>query len=97
MQEPDSTRSPAGLPRYQRLLDLRFVLAALFTIFGVLVTATGLLATEDQLEKASGINISLWTGIALLLIAAVFGWWLIKAPPEVPRSRPTDENDDDHA
>lgn len=67
--------------RQARLLDLRSYLAGLFLIFGVVVTVAGLTATPAQLVKSSGMNLSLWTGLALLLLGAVFLVWLLRAPP----------------
>ncbi|MCB0918244.1 MAG: hypothetical protein KDC39_06710 [Actinobacteria bacterium] len=65
-----------------RLLDLRFLIACLFTIFGVMVTITGLRATPEDIEKAAGVNISLWTGIGLLLLAGSFWLWVLLSPPQ---------------
>ncbi|MDZ7577693.1 MAG: hypothetical protein U0904_05915 [Candidatus Nanopelagicales bacterium] len=80
------------LPRFARFLDLRFVLAALFAIFGVLVTLTGIFATPAEVAKAAGINISFWTGIGLLIVSGIFTLWLLSAPPEVPQgAEPEDE------
>lgn len=69
-----------------RFMDLRFVLALLFLIFGVLVTISGLLAGPEDIEKAAGINISLWTGLSLLALSGGFATWWLKSPPEVPTS-----------
>lgn len=89
----DPRPAPGPPPRYARLLDLRFVIAAMFGIFGVLVTATGFTASNEEIEQAAGINISLWTGAGLLLLAAVFAIWLIKAPPDVPEGHIVDDSD----
>lgn len=70
-----------------RLLDLRFVIGLLFLIFGVLVTGAGLLADDAQIDQAAGINISLWTGLAMLVLSGVFFLWLALAPVEVAHSR----------
>ncbi len=74
-------------PKQSRLLDLRFVIGTMFLIFGVLVTGAGLFADEADVEKAGGINISLWTGLAMLLLSAAFFLWLSRAPVEVAHSR----------
>ena len=81
--------------RYARLLDLRFIIALLFLIFGVLVTVSGFTASDKELEQAAGINISLWTGAGCLLLSAVFGLWVIKAPPDIPHSIEADDEDDE--
>lgn len=73
--------------RLSRLLDLRFAIALLFLIFGVLVTGAGILADEAEVEQAGGINISLWTGLAMLALSGFFFLWLSRAPLEVAHSR----------
>lgn len=78
-----SSREPQFMLRF---MDLRFVLALLFVIFGILVTTAGLLASPQQIEKAAGINISFWTGISLLVLSAGFGVWWLLSPTEVPTS-----------
>lgn len=75
-------------PRHARLMDLRFVIATMFAIFGVLVTASGFTADNEEIEQAAGINISLWTGIGLLLLSGCFTLWLVRVPPDVPEGHP---------
>lgn len=70
-----------------RLFDLRFVIGLLFAIFGVLVTGAGVFASDEEIEQAAGMNISLWTGLAMLAVSAVFFGWLLRAPLEVAHSR----------
>lgn len=70
-----------------RLLDLRFVIAVLFLIFGVLVTGAGLMADDAEIAQAGGININLWTGLSMLVLSGVFFIWLTRAPVEVAHSR----------
>ncbi len=70
-----------------RLLDLRFAIGLLFFIFGVLVTVAGFTVDDAEVAQAAGINISLWTGLAMLVLSAVFFGWLLRAPIEVAHSR----------
>lgn len=86
---------PASAPpaKYARLLDLRFVIAVMFAIFGVLVTASGFTASNEDIEQAAGINISLWTGLGMLLLSAGFAIWLAMAPPDVPEGHIMDDSD----
>ncbi len=97
MSEPRTpdTPVPATQPpeRRARLLDLRFVISLMFAIFGILVTIAGLTAPPDQIERAAGINISLWTGLAMLALSAGMGLWLVLAPPDVPEGHVVDESD----
>jgi drug/metabolite transporter (DMT)-like permease len=71
-------------PRGARFFDLRFAIASLFTMFGVIVTLTGVFASAEDLAKSDGVNLSLWTGIGMLVLACCFWVWLFAVPPEVP-------------
>jgi hypothetical protein len=56
--------------------DIRTVIAALFGIFGLILTGMGLFGTSDaDLQKTDGMNINLWTGVGLLVAGALFGLW----------------------
>lgn len=66
------------------LYDLRSAIAALFTVFGVIVTVTGVFADDADLAKSEGLNVSLWTGLGMLVLAGCFWIWLFRVPPEVP-------------
>lgn len=74
-----------------RMLDLRTYIGALFAIFGVIVTVTGLMASAEDLTKSRGINLSLWTGLGMLVLSGVFLTWMLMAPPEVPHSTEDEE------
>jgi xanthine/uracil/vitamin C permease (AzgA family) len=67
------------------LFDLRSVIALLFGVYGVVLTVTGAVGTgQQELDKAGGIDINLWTGIAMLVVAAAFVLWVWLRPPVVP-------------
>ena len=79
--------------RLAKLFDLRMFIGSLFLILGVLVTITGFTATPAEIEKAAGVNLSLWTGPVVLLTGAVFVAWTLLAPPEVLRGHQVTEED----
>lgn len=67
--------------RSASLFDLRTVIAVLFGLFGVILTIVGLVGeTPEGLEKAGGIALNLWTGIGMLVLAALFTAWLLARP-----------------
>ncbi|GLZ53673.1 hypothetical protein [Actinomycetospora sp. NBRC 106378] len=66
--------------RMQRLFDLRYVIGALLGVYGVVLVIRGLLDGPEQLARASGISINLWTGIGLLVVAAIFLVWGLTRP-----------------
>lgn len=67
------------------LFDLRYILAILFAIYGVVVTIMGIFFTSrSDLVKADDINVNLWSGIAMLVVAVLFGLWARLRPVRVP-------------
>lgn len=69
-----------------KLFDLRLIIALLFAVFGLVVTIAGLVA--DGSVSASGdsvgVNVNLWTGIPMLVVAALFAVWAFARPVEMP-------------
>jgi H+/Cl- antiporter ClcA len=58
------------------LFDLRLIIGALFTLYGVVLIITGLTDGSDKLNKASGIRINLWAGIGMLVTGLLFLLWM---------------------
>ena len=76
----------ARLLTLAKLFDLRTFIGALFCIFGVAVTITGLVASDDAIAKAADINISLWSGLAMLVTGVGFIGWMLVQPPSCAHS-----------
>jgi len=71
------------------LFDLRLIIAVLFGIYGVVLTIVGLgFTTDADLAKADGLNINLWSGLGMLVVAAFFGVWTFTKPLVVPDELP---------
>jgi len=63
------------------LFDLRTIIAVLFAIYGIVCVIWGAGFTpSSQLDKAGGININLYAGIGMLVVAALFLWWTLAKP-----------------
>jgi hypothetical protein len=74
------------------LFDLRLIIAVLFGVYGVVLTVVGLAFTDDaDLAKADGLNINLWSGLGMLVVAAFFGVWTFTKPLVVPDELPAEE------
>ncbi|WP_433279704.1 hypothetical protein ACQPZA_08385 [Pseudonocardia xinjiangensis] len=59
-----------------QLFDLRSIIALLFGVYGIVLTIQGLFfESEEQLQKAGGIDINLWSGIIMIIMAALFALW----------------------
>lgn len=56
--------------------DVRNFIGALLAIFGVILTIAGIVGfTPDEAERTGGVDANLWTGIGLIIAAAVFLIW----------------------
>ncbi|CCH34559.1 hypothetical protein ABZ816_40895 [Actinosynnema sp. NPDC047251] len=70
------------------LFDLRLVIAVLFGVYGVVLVVVGLGFTDDaDLAKADGLNINLWSGVGMVVLAALFATWTFLRPIVVPDER----------
>ncbi|MGP4016915.1 hypothetical protein [Saccharopolyspora sp. 5N708] len=64
----------------RKLFDIRTMIGGLFLLYGLLIGAAGLFPTAAGLVKSQGININLWTGLAMLAVAALFLRWVWLRP-----------------
>jgi hypothetical protein len=83
---PDTPKSAAS-----KLFDIRLLIGALFTLYGVMLTVAGFFTSEADMKKASGININLWLGIGMLALGLLFLLWRQLSPIRV--EPPTDQPD----
>lgn len=68
--------------------DLRRIIGGLFTVYAVILIVTGIVGTHAVKNKAAGINIDLWTGLAMLVVGiAMIAWALLR--PVVPEPEAT--------
>lgn len=67
------------------LFDLRLILAVLFLLYGIIVLLVGLFSdSSDYKAKTGDVNINVWMGIAMLVVAVLFGLWARLRPIVVP-------------
>jgi hypothetical protein len=67
-----------------RLFDVRRVIGGLFVVYGLIVTAVGVFDSPVDLEKAQGVRINLWMGLAMLVLGLLFLLWQWWRPTELP-------------
>jgi hypothetical protein len=65
-----------------RLFDLRAVIGGMFTLYGVIVTLLGIFDSPAQIDKAQGVRINLWMGLAMLALGLLMLLWLRLNPPK---------------
>lgn len=68
--------------------DIRRIIGGLFLVYGLVLTVVGIVGSDEVKNKASGINVNLWTGLAMLLVGALMVAWALWRPVvPVPRAR----------
>jgi hypothetical protein len=80
------------------LFDLRRIIGGVFLAYGLLLTILGLFDSQEEIDKAAGVNINLWTGIGMLAFGVLMVAWALlrplaeelgaEAPDEGPRDAP---------
>jgi hypothetical protein len=72
-------------PKKAGAFDIRLIIALLIGVYGIILTIMGLAFTSDEeIAKAAGVNINLWAGIGMLVVAALFVTWALVRPLVVP-------------
>ncbi len=74
--ERDSERDA----RAANLFDVRRFIGGLFVIYGTILLVLGFGASDAEVEKAAGVNVNLWTGLAMLIVGALFLFWAFTRP-----------------
>ena len=100
MADRDRTHdgSSTRRPRKAGAFDIRIFIAALLGLYGVILVLTGILATsQEDLDRAGGSNVNLWTGVALLVGAALFVAWARWRPVVVPPDHDHEHEDSGQA
>ncbi len=69
--------------------DIRRLIGALFALYGLILVIVGLAGSHQVKTKAAGVNVDLWTGLGMLVFAALMLFWAFSKPvtPEPPETR----------
>ncbi len=69
--------------------DIRRLIGGLFLLYGLILTVLGIAGSDHVKHKAAGINVDLYTGIGMLVFAAIMITWALTKPtmPEPPETR----------
>jgi NADH:ubiquinone oxidoreductase subunit 4 (subunit M) len=66
--------------RAATLFDIRRIIGGLFLLYGITLTVLGLGASDEDLQRAEGVNVNLVVGITMIVIAALFIGWALWRP-----------------
>jgi hypothetical protein len=76
----------AAAVRLANRFDIRRIIAGVFTVYGLVLLALGVFGAQHIKDKASGINVDLWTGAGMLVVgAAMLAWALLRPVRPEPR------------
>lgn len=74
-------------PRRAGAFDIRSIIAFLIGVYGIVITIMGIgFTTDEEVSRAAGVNINLWAGIGMLVVAAAFLLWAKLRPLKVPEN-----------
>jgi hypothetical protein len=74
MSDAPSTRRAANL------FDLRRIIGGLFVVYGLLLAVLGLFDSQEEIDKAAGVNINLWAGLGMLVFGILMIVWALTRP-----------------
>jgi hypothetical protein len=69
--------------------DIRRIIGGLFILYSLILIALGIFGAEHVKNKASGINVDLWTGLGMLVFGILMVFWALSRPtlPEPSETR----------
>ena len=68
--------------------DIRRIIGGLFLLYGLILVVVGVVGSEEIKNKAAGINVNLWTGVAMLAFGALMVAWALLRPVVPDREIP---------
>jgi hypothetical protein len=74
MSDKPTTRRAANV------FDLRRIIGGLFVVYGVVLTVLGLFDSQEEIDKAAGVNINLWAGLGMLIFGLLMITWALTRP-----------------
>ncbi|HEX5195371.1 MAG TPA: hypothetical protein VFW09_21445 [Solirubrobacteraceae bacterium] len=80
----DSEVDEVKVAKAANRFDIRRLIGSLFILYGVILVVLGVVGSHHVKTKADGININLWTGLAMLVFGALMVFWAL-ARPTVPK------------
>jgi hypothetical protein len=79
----------AQAARVANRFDIRRLIGGVFVVYGLILVGLGVFGSTASKHKAAGVNINLWTGLGMLVFAALMIFWALSRPtvPEPPETR----------
>ena len=80
MEENTADVSEEQVERATNLLDVRKIIGGLLGAYGLILLLAGIFGSDADKDKAAGVNVNLWVGLALVVACAVFWGWALTRP-----------------
>jgi hypothetical protein len=80
MSEPATEPRRARVAKAANLFDLRRIIGGVFVGYGLLLTILGLFDSQQEIDKAAGVNINLWAGLGMLVFGILMITWALTRP-----------------
>lgn len=98
ISEAEKAEQESRAARAANLFDVRRFIGGLFLLYGLILFILGIGASDAEVDKAAGVNINLWTGLAMLVVGAIFLAWAFTRPlgEELADSEPAGGGSGDH-
>src|SRR5436305_11637211 len=79
----------ARAARLANRFDIRRIIGGVFLLYGTILVVVGIVGSHAVKNKAAGINVNLYTGIAMLVVGGLMMVWAFTRPvvPEPPETR----------
>jgi hypothetical protein len=84
-----SDEDEARAAKLANRFDIRRIIGGLFLLYSIVLIVTGIVGDHTVKNKASGMNVDLYTGIGMLVVGVLMIVWALVRPvvPEPPETR----------
>ena len=82
----DIQDDPVRAARAANRFDIRRIIGGVFVIYALILLVVGIVGSDEVKNKAAGINVNLWTGLAMLAFGAFMIAWALLRPVASPRA-----------
>jgi hypothetical protein len=72
--------SQTRVAKAANLFDLRRIIGGVFVVIGLLLAILGLFESQQEIDRAAGVNINLWTGLGMLVFGGLMITWALTRP-----------------
>jgi hypothetical protein len=72
--------SDTSTRRAANLFDLRRIIGGVFVLYGLVLTILGLFDTQEEIDRAAGVNINLYAGLGMLVFGLLMFTWAFTRP-----------------